>query len=831
MAFTSHYPDSVSSPPDAHVPPPPTAYAPRQNPSLAVDDGLGAPQSPLTLHTSLLWRDIQAAAGFGTRKRRRDDLEMGLAPESPQTISRSPVCVFCLASRDVCLHLGVNVVPVLFNTFGEEAWKILGSLCSECKLMLRAGSGDGTFTARELDVLTCVPSSSSELHSARCLIEAGSSHSQQVASDSTSHPQQVGIVGAEQHPQNVIPKSNVLFCLGGTNNGTPTWPATAPCSQRAMSLNQERELGHAHNSSDTDQEQGTSPTSRRGHVSWGSVSTLCGSECDDSQLRHAAFKKAKLQDDCINGGDKIVGVTVQDLGAHASGTILDEKNQIESDTRPCSVTFENDYTPRVVSYGGAFNSSRSSRTIVGYNDGRPDSTLIIPDKTYPQPYRGLRHRLFIVYRRLFSLVFLGNITALIIIAVFPQIDRDWTGTVSLINLTIAVLVRQDRVINALYAVFCSVPRSWPLWIRQQCAKIYHLGGVHSGAATAAVVWFIASVAYSMKRPAKPSKAVSVETLVMSWTAIVLLLAMLVAAYPTMRKRYHNRFELVHRFAGWTALGIFWAQSILSINDLRDAHTQTLGAACVRSPNFWLLMVVTLSIASPWFYLRKVDVRSEVLSDHAVRLHFDYVTPVAGSFTRMSERPLIEWHSFAVIPMLEPTNKQQKGYSVVVSNAGDWTKRQIQHPPTKLWIRGLPSEFQCSICNVFFLTSGFLACGVMHVARLFNRLVLVGTGSGIGPLLSFLQARPVPVRLIWSTPNPIRTFGEEICKDAVAADPDCIIHDTKLLGRPDLVRMAYQAAAEFEAEAVIIIANEKITKKVVYGLETRGLAAYGAIWDS
>jgi ferredoxin-NADP reductase len=125
----------------------------------------------------------------------------------------------------------------------------------------------------------------------------------------------------------------------------------------------------------------------------------------------------------------------------------------------------------------------------------------------------------------------------------------------------------------------------------------------------------------------------------------------------------------------------------------------------------------------------------------------------------------------------------------------------------------------------------LACGVMHVARLFNRVVLVGTGSGIGPLLSFLQARPVPIRVIWSTPDPIQTFGEEICRDVVAADPDCIIYDTKLLGRPDLVRMAYQASVEFEAEAVIIIANEKITKKVVYGLETRGVAAYGAIWDS
>ena len=44
-------------------------------------------------------------------------------------------------------------------------------------------------------------------------------------------------------------------------------------------------------------------------------------------------------------------------------------------------------------------------------------------------------------------------------------------------------------------------------------------------------------------------------------------------------------------------------------------------------------------------------------------------------------------------------------------------------------------------------------------------------------------------------------------------------------------MSYNMAKEKGAEAVIIISNEKITKKVVYGLETRGIAAYGAIWDS
>lgn len=51
--------------------------------------------------------------------------------------------------------------------------------------------------------------------------------------------------------------------------------------------------------------------------------------------------------------------------------------------------------------------------------------------------------------------------------------------------------------------------------------------------------------------------------------------------------------------------------------------QTLGQAVVRAPPFWLVLIMTFSIILPWLRLRKVPVRSEVLSDHCVRLYFDY----------------------------------------------------------------------------------------------------------------------------------------------------------------------------------------------------------------
>lgn len=118
---------------------------------------------------------------------------------------------------------------------------------------------------------------------------------------------------------------------------------------------------------------------------------------------------------------------------------------------------------------------------------------------------------------------------------------------------------------------------------------------------------------------------------------------------------------------------------------------------------------------------------------------------------------------------------------------------------------------------------------MRVASLFRSVVLIGTGSGIGPLLGHIP--PCRLRLIWSTPNPLETFGQELIDQVHDADPKAVIHDTRTLGRPDLVRMACDAMEEIEAEAMVIISNEKVTRIVVGEMERKGIPAYGAIWDS
>jgi hypothetical protein len=109
--------------------------------------------------------------------------------------------------------------------------------------------------------------------------------------------------------------------------------------------------------------------------------------------------------------------------------------------------------------------------------------------------------------------------------------------------------------------------------------------------------------------------------------------------------------------------------------------------------------------------------------------------------------------------------------------------------------------------------------------------LTRTDSGIGPCLGPLLANRVPSRLVWSTRNPRPTYGDALVDEVERTQPDAIVWDTTSRGQPDLVQLALDACADFDAEAVIVISNKRTTTRVVHQLERRGIPAFGPIWDS
>ncbi|MER5714892.1 hypothetical protein [Streptomyces sp. NPDC002132] len=399
--------------------------------------------------------------------------------------------------------------------------------------------------------------------------------------------------------------------------------------------------------------------------------------------------------------------------------------------------------------------------------------------------RLLKHPRLMHHNRLAALVLLVN--AAFAWAAWPLSDRTLAHA-ALADLALAVLVRQQYVVNLFFRLATAAPTTWPLRLRWTLGKVYHFGGLHVGGALAGTAWFLAlTVRTGADGSPRP------ETYV-GWTLIALLAVIVATALPPFRSRHHDHFEKIHRFGGWSALALFWTHTLLT-----DA-----GPVPVT-----VLALVTFSVALPWLRLRKVDVRVERPSDHVALARFDYgETPFAGSSTAISRSPWTEWHSFANVP--EPG---RTGFRLTVSRAGDWTGAFIDDLPSRVWVKGITTA------------------GVANIEVLFKKVVYVATGSGIGPCLPHLLAAEVPSRLVWATRDPRTTYGDALVEEILAVQPDAVVWDTSRHGKPDMVRLAYAAYRDFGAEAVICISNKKLTWQVVHGLERRGIPAYGAIWDS
>jgi hypothetical protein len=488
----------------------------------------------------------------------------------------------------------------------------------------------------------------------------------------------------------------------------------------------------------------------------------------------------------------------------------------------------------------------------------------LPRERGPAFYRYLRWNFGSVYRRIFSIVYFSNMAVLVALLARsampgeqPKLTYQQASIAAMANIPAAFLVRNEHVVNAMFWVLGTWTKNLSLRLRILAANVHSYGGIHSGGAVSATSWHICFlVLLTMEFGSAPSLSVVRGCIYfVGYFILFLLVSMLISAYPHFRRVMHNWFEGIHRFAGWLAVLLFWAQVMLLTSDATQASGVPFGRALVVSPNFWMLIAITLLVIYPWTLLHLRPVESEVLSSHCLKLTFRYRNGVHyGQAIRLTDAPLKETHAFGVIPFpstsqtnpykhdLIPQDEKleqsqatikhdtlttpTKGFSVLISNAGDWTRTLITHPPSHIYTRGTPPF------------------GVLRIAGLFKPCILVATGSGIAPCLSLLVSKPEhPVRIVWATRDPVKTYGNEVVEMVYRADPEAVVVDTGVEGRPDLVRVAYRVWEEGRViageagrqrkrvEAVVVISTQGVTKEVVYGLECRGVPAYGAIFDS
>lgn len=123
-------------------------------------------------------------------------------------------------------------------------------------------------------------------------------------------------------------------------------------------------------------------------------------------------------------------------------------------------------------------------------------------------------------------------------------------------------------------------------------------------------------------------------------------------------------------------------------------------------------------------------------------------------------------------------------------------------------------------------------GFGYTLRMFSRIIVVATGSGIGPCLGFIADPKRPaMRVVWQTRSPLKTYGQRTLDLVGVMDDKAVVIDTAVTGRVDMLPVVLRLVREFGAEAVCIISNQAMSQSLVYSLQTRGIPAYGPVFDS
>ncbi|KAG2687785.1 hypothetical protein I3843_09G067800 [Carya illinoinensis] len=417
--------------------------------------------------------------------------------------------------------------------------------------------------------------------------------------------------------------------------------------------------------------------------------------------------------------------------------------------------------------------------------------------------------LFTVYKRLFAVCLALNIAGLVLAATgnFPY-ARSRAALVSIANILALILCRSEAFLRVIFWLAVKIfGRSWiPLFLKTAITSLLQsLGGIHSGCGVSSIAW----LTYALVLTLKDRENTSPEIIGVASTILGLLCLSCLAAFPLVRHLHHNVFERTHRFAGWTALVFLWAFVILKIS--YDPETKSykndLGSRLIKQQEFWFTVATTLLIILPWLTVRRVAVSVSAPSGHASIIKFEGGVK-AGILGRISPSPLSEWHAFGII-------SDDKEHMMLAGAVGDFTKSLVSNPPSHLWVR-----------QVHF-------AGLPYLVNMYERVVLVATGSGICVFLSFLlQKSSADVCLVWVAKGIEQNFGKEI-KEMVSGWPKekVIVHDTAVLGRPNVSQMSIEAARNWRAEVVIVTSNPEGSRDVVNACKAEGIPAFGPIWDS
>ncbi|XP_057455582.1 adenylate-forming reductase 06235 [Lotus japonicus] len=416
---------------------------------------------------------------------------------------------------------------------------------------------------------------------------------------------------------------------------------------------------------------------------------------------------------------------------------------------------------------------------------------------------------FTVYKWLFLVSLTLNLVALSLSAAgyFPYAEKK-AALFSIGNILALTLCRSEAVLRIVFwFTVKTIGRSFvPLRMKTATTSfLQSIGGIHSGCGVSSIAWLVYSLVLTLKNRDKTSP----EIVGVAFTILSLISLSSLAAFPLFRHLHHNVFERIHRFSGWMALILLWLFILLTISYDPSSKTYDLTISkVIKKQECWLTLAITILIVIPWISVRKVPVSVSAPSGHASLIKFEGGVQ-AGLLGRISPSPLSEWHAFGII------SDGKKDHMMLAGAVGDFTKSLVSNPPKHLWVRAIHFA------------------GLPYLVNLYQRVLLVATGSGICVFLSFLlQKSHADVCLIWVAKDIELNFGKEM-RELVDRYPKekVVVHDTAVSGRPNVADMSVNAAIKWNVEVVIVTSNPEGSRDVVRACNRAKIPAFGPIWDS
>ncbi|CAF2386851.1 unnamed protein product [Rotaria sp. Silwood2] len=389
------------------------------------------------------------------------------------------------------------------------------------------------------------------------------------------------------------------------------------------------------------------------------------------------------------------------------------------------------------------------------------------------------------------------VTITLCVLYFTHIIQISAGIISICELLFGVLVRNEIFIALLHRLVVLTP-----CFKYEFNRMLHcIGGLHVSSAIAAFFWLLISLICERH---------GLGVRITGGIILFLILFISSTAIPIVRRRFHNTFERIHRYIGWTSLIVLLVQVVFIQLDKFDKFSTK---ALFNVPVLILLTIVII-IFLPWICIHKVLVQYDQPSKDLTILTFPRTLYPYGSFTRISLDGY-EWHAFA-IALTDPYKDQ---HSILIAVAGDWTKTladnyQNDKLPQHIWIRRIKG------------------LGFMYSIHAYRKVLIVCTGSGIAPALPYIKD-PLPTthtHLLWIAKKHAENYGENVWKLVQRIHPHYTLHDTSVNGRPgpELVEEQFWKT---NSEAVFIVSNEKFTIEVVNALWHKNIPCFGALFDS